>query len=37
LLTKILPPIFDMGDGLEEHKCNIFSIGKVVVERKIPF
>jgi hypothetical protein len=35
-LTESLPPIFDMGDDLKEHKCNRFSIGKVV-DRKIPF
>jgi hypothetical protein len=34
-LSKSLPPIFDMGDDFEEHKCNLFSIKKFV-DKKIP-
>jgi hypothetical protein len=35
-LTKSLPPILDMGDGLKDCKGNIFSFGKIM-DRKIPF
>jgi hypothetical protein len=28
LLTVSLPPIFDMGKGLKEHKVDFFTIGK---------
>ena len=29
-LTVILPPMFDMGDHLKEHKGDIFPIGKIM-------
>ena len=36
LFKVSVPPIFNMGNDLEECKSNIFPIGKIV-DRKIPF
>jgi hypothetical protein len=36
LITKIFPPIFDMGNEFKECKSNFFSI-RNVMDRKIPF
>jgi hypothetical protein len=36
LLTKLFPPILDMGNGFEELKSDIFSIQEVI-DREIPF
>jgi hypothetical protein len=36
LLRVSIPPVLNMGDGLEECKSNIFPIGKIV-DLKIPF
>jgi hypothetical protein len=35
LFTKSLPLVFDVEDNLEEHKCNVFCIEKVV-DKKYP-
>jgi hypothetical protein len=29
-LTVSLPPIYDMGKGLKEHKGDLFTVGKIV-------